>query len=193
MRTVPTLLATLLLATFAIPSAPADAIVAGGTGYADTDWNWNGLHGSCGELIAIATEHVNSRLLVTVQSSTRGIDASVAVPDSQCALLLTITPGVYVNPCQVLKGEAPSPALSTTDPYFYRYANHWRKVVTFADGGYVDYRVYPWYDYGYGMGGFEGWCQSGSAVGWWRSSIGVPIVPPAFCVTYWPAPVCVGT
>ena len=191
MRTLPILLATLLLATLAAPTAPADAIVTGGSSYLNTDWTWGSLQGSCREAVALTTQHVNSRLLVTVQSSTRGIDPNVAIPDAECALVLTITPGAYVNPCQILKGEVPSPALSTNDPYFHPYANHWRKVVTFADGGYVDYRVYPWYDYGAGLGGFEGWCQSGSATGHWRGEIGAALVPPAFCVLYWPAAVCV--
>lgn len=188
--TLPLVLA-LLLVTLALPTAPADAIVTGGTAYVNTAWSWNGLGGSCRETLAISTQHVNTRLLVEVKTSTRKIGGSTGLPDSQCALDLAITPGLYVNPCQVLKGEVPSPAVSAVDPYFYPYANHWRKVVTFADGGYVDYRVYPWYDYGAGMGGFEGWCGSGSATGWWSGEVGVPIVPPRFCVAYWPAPVCV--
>lgn len=161
----------LLALVFFIPPAGASPIAGADYDYIHVSWTFGGVSGECYDHAAYATAEVNLKLVVALETM-RGTDPGLFIPydpttllpDAMCALLVTITPGVYTNACQILRGEAPTVAVRT-DPYFQYESGYWRKTVSWSSGDYVDYTFRT--NYRYGWDGFHGECRWGDATGSW--------------------------
>lgn len=174
MKALAVCLAMLMTTLLVPPSAAEDVAHFGGNAIGlDYSWSIEGASGSCyGDRIHMALARVNSRLAVTAQSGTRTLGNGVPwqIPQSNCPLVITALPGLWVNPCQLLKGEAPVPAVNVGDPYFHSPLGnaYWTKTVTFADGGYAAYTVHVAWQPGR-EGSFTGSCRSGTATASWSA------------------------
>ena len=116
------------------------------------EWTVGGVSGECRwppDTVFVEVQQVNSRLLATIESSTRrahqtpfNVWPEYILPDASCPLQLSALPGAWVNPCSVLAGQPSAPAVGVVDPYFYQTSFNpwwWKKTITFSDGGYVTY------------------------------------------------------
>lgn len=149
-------LAVAALAALALPLVVAEPIAQVSTGELWYEWTVGGVSGECRwppDTVAVTAQQVNSRLVATIESSTRrahqtpfNVWPQYILPDSNCPLQLSALPGAYVNPCSVLTGQPSAPVVSAVDPYFYQKPGSpwiWEKVVTFSDGGWVRYDLVP--------------------------------------------------
>lgn len=172
MRLLVLLLALLAaLPALSAPVAQADPVAGAGFNSVKVRWTFGGVSGECWDDVAYATVHVNFKLLAAAQTTRDtfpdlGIpyDPMTLLPDSMCALLVTITPGAYTNACQILSGQGASPIV-TTDPYFHYDNGYWRKTIGWGGWDYVDYTFQT--DYRSWWSHLHGECRWGDAWGWW--------------------------
>ncbi len=157
------IVAGLTLVTFGPLAASAPPIMTAGVGTLSTEWSHYPTYNRCNQPMAVATEQVNSRLLVHIHTPTHTrTDTTPPRTETECGLSIALEPGVFVNPCQVASGRTPSPVLNPTDPYFYPINDEsWSRTFTFADGGYVRYTI-DWVGARDSPGRMWGYCASGS-------------------------------
>ena len=137
------ILAALLLALVLVPPVAAAPVASVGASYVYTDWRATGFWGQCYQRAVLATEHVNSRVLLSVHSThLLTTDTTIPQTETECALSFAIEPGVTVNPCDVPGGSV-APATTTNDPYLYlEYATPseeiYHKRFDFPNGGHLE-------------------------------------------------------
>lgn len=162
------ILAALLLALVLFPPVAAAPVASVGASYVYTDWTATGFWGQCYQRAVLATEHVNSRVLLSVHSThLLTTDTTIPQTETECALSFAIEPGVTVNPCDVPGGTL-APATTTNDPYLHFASSTpswdiYHKRVDFPNGGSLD--LYYYESKGSATMRLLGSCRSGDVSG----------------------------